>query len=81
MERPRRASKGHERAGVCPGARCRYAAPQHVAKTLRYDVIEAEKGRVVVTVEPSEDHLNPYGGQSAKRRPRADPRDKPNQSL
>jgi uncharacterized protein (TIGR00369 family) len=32
-----------------------------IARTLGYDVIEAEKGRVVVTVEPSEAHLNPYG--------------------
>jgi uncharacterized protein (TIGR00369 family) len=32
-----------------------------IAKTLGYDVIEAEKGRVVVAVEPSEKHLNPYG--------------------
>jgi uncharacterized protein (TIGR00369 family) len=32
-----------------------------IAKTLGYDVIEAEKGRVLVAVEPSEDHLNPYG--------------------
>jgi uncharacterized protein (TIGR00369 family) len=32
-----------------------------IAKTLGYDVIEAEKGRVVVAVEPSENHLNPYG--------------------
>src|SRR3984957_10042337 len=32
-----------------------------IAKALGYDVIEAEKGRVVVAVEPSESHLNPYG--------------------
>ncbi len=32
-----------------------------IAKTLGYDVVEAEKGRVVVVVEPSEIHLNPYG--------------------
>jgi acyl-coenzyme A thioesterase PaaI-like protein len=32
-----------------------------IARTLGYDVIEVEKGRVVVTVEPSEAHLNPYG--------------------
>jgi uncharacterized protein (TIGR00369 family) len=32
-----------------------------IAKTLGYDVIEAEKGRVIVVVEPSEIHLNPYG--------------------
>ena len=32
-----------------------------IAQTLRYDIIEAEKGRVVVTVEASEIHLNPYG--------------------
>jgi len=32
-----------------------------IAQTLGYDVIEAVKGRVVVTVEPSDAHLNPYG--------------------
>ncbi len=32
-----------------------------IAQTLGYDVIEAEKGRVVVAVEPREAHLNPYG--------------------
>jgi uncharacterized protein (TIGR00369 family) len=32
-----------------------------IARTLGYDVTEAEKGRVVVSVEPSEAHLNPYG--------------------
>src|SRR5256885_1653156 len=32
-----------------------------IAQTLGYDVIKAEKGRVVVAVEPSEAHLNPYG--------------------
>jgi uncharacterized protein (TIGR00369 family) len=32
-----------------------------IAKTLGYDVTEAEKGRVVVTVEPTDKHLNPAG--------------------
>jgi uncharacterized protein (TIGR00369 family) len=32
-----------------------------IAQTLGYDVIEATKGRVVVAVEPSDAHLNPYG--------------------
>ncbi len=32
-----------------------------IAQTLGYDVIEAVKGRVVVTVEPSDAPLNPYG--------------------
>jgi uncharacterized protein (TIGR00369 family) len=32
-----------------------------LAQTLGYDVTEAESGRVVVTVTPSEAHLNPYG--------------------
>jgi uncharacterized protein (TIGR00369 family) len=32
-----------------------------IAQTLGYDVIEVEKGRAVVTVEPREAHLNPYG--------------------
>ena len=32
-----------------------------IAQTLGYDVIEVEKGRAVVTEEPREAHLNPYG--------------------
>jgi uncharacterized protein (TIGR00369 family) len=32
-----------------------------LAQTLRYDVTEAADGRVAVTVEPSEIHLNPAG--------------------
>jgi uncharacterized protein (TIGR00369 family) len=32
-----------------------------IAQTLGYDVTEAGSGRVVVTVEPSEAHLNPSG--------------------
>lgn len=32
-----------------------------IAKTLGYDVVEAEAGRVVVTAQPTADHLNPAG--------------------
>jgi uncharacterized protein (TIGR00369 family) len=32
-----------------------------IAQTLRYDVTEAVHGRVVVTAEPSDIHLNPAG--------------------
>jgi uncharacterized protein (TIGR00369 family) len=32
-----------------------------IARTLGYDVCEAESGRVVVAAEPSEAHLNPAG--------------------
>jgi uncharacterized protein (TIGR00369 family) len=32
-----------------------------MARTLGYDVVEAEQGRVVLTVDPSEAHLNPWG--------------------
>jgi uncharacterized protein (TIGR00369 family) len=32
-----------------------------IARTLGYDVVAAETGRVLVAVEPSEDHLNPAG--------------------
>src|SRR5258708_31844823 len=32
-----------------------------IAQTLRYDVSEAESGRVVVTAEPGGIHLNPAG--------------------
>src|SRR6202140_3317867 len=32
-----------------------------IAKTLGYDVSEAASGRVIVTAEPSDVHLNPAG--------------------
>ncbi len=32
-----------------------------IAQTLGYDVIEAECGRVVIAVEPTDAHLNPWG--------------------
>lgn len=32
-----------------------------IARTLGYDIAEAEKGRVVVTLVPTEAHLNPSG--------------------
>ena len=32
-----------------------------IAKTLGYDMTEAANGRVVVTVEPNDSHLNPAG--------------------
>jgi len=36
-----------------------------IAQTLGYDVVEAESGRVVITVSPNESHLNPWGGTNA----------------
>jgi uncharacterized protein (TIGR00369 family) len=40
-----------------------------IARTLGYDIVAAEKGRVVITAEPSDKHLNPagtvHGGLSA----------------
>ena len=40
-----------------------------MARTLGYDIVEAENGRVVITAEPGESHLNPagtvHGGLSA----------------
>ncbi len=32
-----------------------------IARTLGYDVTEAERGRVVVVAEPGDNHLNPAG--------------------
>jgi uncharacterized protein (TIGR00369 family) len=32
-----------------------------IARSLGYDVTEAERGRVVVAITPTEDHLNPAG--------------------
>ncbi|MBV9584873.1 MAG: PaaI family thioesterase [Alphaproteobacteria bacterium] len=32
-----------------------------IAQTLNYDVAEADNGRVVVTIQPSGIHLNPWG--------------------
>jgi acyl-coenzyme A thioesterase PaaI-like protein len=31
------------------------------AKTLGYDVAEAESGRVAITLDPTDAHLNPWG--------------------
>jgi len=31
-----------------------------IAQTLGYDVVEAEKGRVVITLAPTDAHLNPW---------------------
>jgi uncharacterized protein (TIGR00369 family) len=40
-----------------------------IARTLGYDIVAAENGRVVITAEPGEAHLNPagtvHGGLSA----------------
>jgi uncharacterized protein (TIGR00369 family) len=33
-----------------------------MARTLGYDITEVESGRVVITAEPNETHLNPAGG-------------------
>jgi acyl-coenzyme A thioesterase PaaI-like protein len=33
-----------------------------IARTLGYDITEAESGRVVITAEPNDTHLNPAGG-------------------
>jgi len=32
-----------------------------MAKTLAYDIVEADEGRVLITAMPSADHLNPNG--------------------
>jgi uncharacterized protein (TIGR00369 family) len=32
-----------------------------IAQTLGYDVVEAEKGRVVIALAPTAAHLNPWG--------------------
>ena len=32
-----------------------------IARTLGYDIVEAENGRVVITAEPRDIHLNPAG--------------------
>jgi uncharacterized protein (TIGR00369 family) len=32
-----------------------------MAETLGYDIVEATRGRVVITAEPRETHLNPAG--------------------
>lgn len=32
-----------------------------IAQTLGYDVVEAEIGRVVITIAPTDAHLNPWG--------------------
>lgn len=32
-----------------------------MAKTLGYDIVEADEGRVLITYKPSADHMNPHG--------------------
>lgn len=32
-----------------------------IARTLGYDIVEAESGRVVITAQPNAEHLNPAG--------------------
>jgi uncharacterized protein (TIGR00369 family) len=32
-----------------------------IAQTLGYDIVEAEVGRVVLTISPNGSHLNPWG--------------------
>ena len=32
-----------------------------IARTLGYEVVEAESGRVAITLDPSDAHLNPWG--------------------
>lgn len=32
-----------------------------IARTLGYDIVEAENGRVVITAQPNDGHLNPSG--------------------
>jgi uncharacterized protein (TIGR00369 family) len=32
-----------------------------IARTLGYDIVEAESGRVLITLTPTDDHLNPSG--------------------
>ncbi len=32
-----------------------------IARTLGYDVVEAESGRVAITLDPTDAHLNPWG--------------------
>ncbi|HUK10267.1 MAG TPA: PaaI family thioesterase [Stellaceae bacterium] len=32
-----------------------------IAQTLGYDIVEAESGRVVITIVPTSGHLNPWG--------------------
>jgi hypothetical protein len=39
-----------------------------IAETLGYDITEAESGRVVITAEPNDTHLNPAGTDMAHRR-------------
>lgn len=32
-----------------------------IARTLGYDIVEAENGRVVIAIAPTSEHLNPWG--------------------
>jgi uncharacterized protein (TIGR00369 family) len=43
------------------GLACGLLPLNTIAQTLGYDVVEAEEGRVVITLEPTGAHLNPWG--------------------
>jgi hypothetical protein len=53
------------------GLACGLLPLNTIAQTLGYDVVEAEDGRVVITLEPTGAHLNPWG--TVHGRPDSDP--------
>lgn len=50
-----------ERSGICTGLASGALPLNTLAQTLGYDVNEAARGRVVVTLVPTNAHLNPAG--------------------
>src|SRR5262245_7183413 len=59
--RERRTAKGDERSGVRPGLASGTLLLNTSAQTLGYDIVEAERDRVVITITPTTAHLNPWG--------------------
>ena len=56
-----RATEGDERAEFVKGLASGVLPLNTIAQTLGYDVVEAEGGRVVITLDPTDAHLNPWG--------------------
>ena len=60
-DRQRRDAEGDDRLGICSRSGGWSAASQYDSPDLGHDITEAESGRVVVTAEPKDIHLNPAG--------------------
>src|SRR5204863_5170625 len=60
-DRCRRQAEGDDGAGIRPSPRRWDIAPQYNCRDVGYNITDAANGRVVITAEPNETHLNPAG--------------------